>query len=287
MNSKKPLISIIVPSFNSGQTLERSLRSVVEQDYPHKQLIVIDGGSKDESVSILKKYQSGISYWISEPDRGIAHAWNKGLAQAKGEWICFLGSDDVFLDKMVFTRMVPHLVAQPENIRVVYGTLLLLSNHLEVIKVIGAPWEKLKRKFIGGVMLLPHPGTMHHKSLFQEHGFFNEDFKIALDYEFLLRELKQNDADFINNLITVGMLDGGTSNQAANKFATLKEVRKALRLNGLYGWNFVNSVDWLRAILVNLMIKLLGERITNKLRMKYRLSKSNELSNLIESKPYF
>ena len=243
MNSKKPLISIIIASFNSGQTLEHTLRSVIEQDYSHKQLIVIDGGSKDDSISIIKKYQSDISYWISERDRGIAHAWNKGLAQANGEWICFLGADDVFWKATVLTRMVPHLVNQPKNIRVVYGTLVLLSHNLDVIGIRGAPWQELKRDFIGGVMRVPHPGLMHHQSLFQERGLFNEQLKIVIDYELLLRELRHNDAYFVLDLVVVGMLDGGTSAQMKNRLTALQEVRQARRLNGLGGWCLENTLD--------------------------------------------
>jgi hypothetical protein len=286
-NYKKPVISIIIASFNSGQTLEYTLRSVIEQDYPHKQLIVIDGGSKDESVSILKKYQSDISYWISEPDRGIAHAWNKGLAQAKGEWICFLGADDVFWNATVLTRMVPHLVNQPENIRLVYGTLVLLSHNLDVMGIRGAPWQELKRKFIGGVMRVPHPGSMHHHSLFKERGLFNEQLKIAIDYELLLRELRHNDAYFVQDIIVAGMLEIGMTNQLKNRLATLQEARQARQINGLRRWCLENSLDWLQSVVVVvIMPTLLGQRLTDHIRTRFRRWRLKDKSlRLKESRP--
>ncbi|MDA3897412.1 MAG: glycosyltransferase [Desulfobacteraceae bacterium] len=98
MHQAKPKISIIVVVFNGAQTLERCLYSVVHQIYPCKELIIMDGGSTDGSVELLKRYDSQIKYWESKPDRGIYHAWNKALEHAEGEWICFIGSDDFFFD---------------------------------------------------------------------------------------------------------------------------------------------------------------------------------------------
>ncbi len=92
-----PHISIITPSFNQGKFIEETIRSVLLQDYPNLQYIIIDGGSSDETVAIIKKYEPWISYWVSEPDRGQSHAINKGLALASGDWVAWLNSDDVYL----------------------------------------------------------------------------------------------------------------------------------------------------------------------------------------------
>ena len=88
---ENPLLTIIVAVFNGAKTLERCIDSVVQQTWPYKELIIMDGGSTDGTVDLLKRYDSKIKYWESRPDRGIYHAWNKALDHAEGEWICFIG----------------------------------------------------------------------------------------------------------------------------------------------------------------------------------------------------
>src|SRR5215204_5464618 len=94
--STLPKVSIITPSFNQGQFLEASIRSVLEQDYPNIEYILVDGGSKDESVDIIKKYQARLAWWVSEKDKGHADALNKGFSRATGEILAWINSDDIY-----------------------------------------------------------------------------------------------------------------------------------------------------------------------------------------------
>ncbi|MFZ4612746.1 MAG: glycosyltransferase family 2 protein, partial [Bacteroidia bacterium] len=93
-----PKISIITPSYNQGQYIEETILSVINQDYPNIEYIVMDGGSNDQTVEIIKKYESKITYWVSEKDKGQADAINKGFARATGDILCWLNSDDYFFD---------------------------------------------------------------------------------------------------------------------------------------------------------------------------------------------
>jgi glycosyltransferase involved in cell wall biosynthesis len=104
-----PKITVIVAVFNGSATLRRCLKSICSQSYSNQELIVMDGGSSDDSVKIIQQNSHRIAYWESKPDRGIYHAWNKALSHATGEWICFLGSDDYFWQDDVLEKMVPAL----------------------------------------------------------------------------------------------------------------------------------------------------------------------------------
>ena len=258
-----PLISIIVAVFNGSKTLQQCIDSVAQQTYANKELIIIDGGSKDGTVDMLEANREQISYWISEPDKGIYNAWNKGLSQAKGEWICFLGADDFFWDAQVLERMTAQLQAIPPAILVAYGQIMLLNNDGEALYPIGQSWKKIKDRF-KQIMCIPHTGAMHRRSLFERHGKFDESFRIGGDYELLMRELKTGDAVFIPNLITVGMRQGGISSDPANTLTAMREFRLAQRMHGkrFPGWVWTSAMA--RVYLRLILWRLLGESMTRR-----------------------
>ncbi len=261
-----PLISIIVAVFNGKTTLQQCIDSIATQTYPNTELIVIDGGSNDGTVELLKDNEASITYWISEPDRGIYHAWNKGLAQAKGEWICFLGADDYFWDGTVLERMVVQLQLLPPDIRVAYGEIMQISEDGQSFSPMGKAWNLVSEPFkTMPYMNLPHAGTMQRRSLFDQRGVFDESFRIAGDYEFLLRELKTGAAAFIPNIITVGQRLGGISTAPGNHLISRREVRRAQKMHGLHllSWPLLKEVamDHLQILLW----KVFGDRLARKL----------------------
>lgn len=268
-NSVAPLISVIVAVFNGAKTLQQCIDSVTRQSYSCKELIIIDGGSDDGTVELLKANNAQISYWVSEPDRGIYNAWNKGLAQAKGDWICFLGADDYFWDAQVLVHIAETLRNCPPEIRVAYGQVMLLGAKDESLYPVGEPWQNVKERF-KQVMCIPHQGVMHRRSLFERSGQFDESFRIAGDYELLLRELKTGDAVFITDLIITGMRQGGISSNPANTLRTMREIRLAQRMHG----QRLPGRIWLAAIArvyVRLILwRVLGEGLARKAIDVYR-----------------
>ncbi len=258
-----PLISIVVATYNSTATLQQCIDSVAQQTHPLKELIVIDGGSKDGTVELLEANNRKVSYWISEPDYGIYNAWNKALLRARGEWICFLGSDDFLWDTHVLARISEQLGVLPASIRVVYGQNMLVNGNGGSLYPMGASWDTVKGKFLSG-MCLPHPGLMHNRSLFEQYGPFDESFRIAGDYEMLLRELKYAEALFISNLIVAGVRQGGISSHPDSALLVLSESRRAQRMHG----QRLPSVLWLQSVikvyLRLLLWHLLGERVARR-----------------------
>jgi glycosyltransferase involved in cell wall biosynthesis len=271
MSEEAPLISVIVAVFNGAKTLQGCIDSVAGQTYPRKELIVIDGASTDGTVDVIKANDTRIAYWESERDRGIFHAWNKALDHAGGEWVCFLGADDYFWSDDVLERLAPHLrAAAAQGVRVVYGRVAHVSASGESFEMEGQPWEKVKRRYRQDAAI-PHPGTMHHRSLFETHGRFDESFRMAADYELLLRELKSNRARFVPEVVVTGMRLGGMSNTPSSALLQIQDVARARHKHDVKG--FSPSLFWRRSrsLLRTRVTGLIGAKASNLLIDLYRV----------------
>lgn len=262
--SNLPAITFVIATYNADKTLIRCLESFFQQTYKNKSLVIIDGGSTDNTIEIIKKYQHLLAYWISEPDKGIYNAWNKGLQQVSGDWVAFMGADDYLTAPNVLESMAKILTNTPSHIRLVYADVMVVNERDEPLLKVGLPWHIAKRKF-KQLMSIPHPGAMHRLQLFTDHGDFDEKFLIAGDYEFLLRELKRADAAYCDGLTIVTMQHGGVSSNPFNTIRQLVEVRQAQIKNGIKFpgilWIFALLKAWLRAC----SWQILGEDVTRKL----------------------
>lgn len=267
--NNSPLFSIITAVFNREKTLQRCIDSVASQTYPNKELIIIDGGSTDRTIEILKFNNEKITYWKSEPDRGIYHAFNKGLKQAKGDWIYFLGSDDYLWDSQTLSQMSEQFVAIPKDVRVVYGKVALISPKGEVIEFINQPWEQIKSRFLQGCYIC-HQGVFQHRSLFEIHGQFDESFQISGVYELLLRELKTGKAVFFPNITVAAMQVGGVSSSPKHTLKILNEYAKARRMNSIHVLPLEWSWSYVKALGRLLLYQVIGESGTTSTADFYR-----------------
>lgn len=244
---KPNTITFIVAVRNGYATLNRCLESVVNQSLPNWELIVMDGGSTDGTPEIIHAYSDKIAYWESKPDHGIYHAWNKALQHAGGEWICFLGADDWLWDRDVVGRMIPYLeAAAADGCPIVYGRVRKLNASGRVVKKSGKPWRRLRWQLVHGMPLI-HAGIFHHRRIFDEHGGFDETFRIAGDYEMMLRVLRAEDARFAEPVMIVGHAGGGVSD--TRKIHTLKEIQRARQMHGLPRFSWVWTAVYLRELL--------------------------------------
>jgi glycosyltransferase involved in cell wall biosynthesis len=254
-----PLISVIVAVYNGAATLQQCIDSIAAQTYPHVEFILIDGASKDATLDIVKANEANIACWMSEPDSGIYDAWNKGLCKANGDWVCFLGADDYLWSDYALERTAAALAVLSPDIRIAYGQVMLLGQGDKPLFPIGEPWGSVKKKF-KQVMCIPHPGLMHRRSLFKDNGCFNDAFKIAGDYELMLRELLVAEAKFLPEITVVGMRQGGVSSTPGNTLRSLMEVRRAQKMHGLS----LPGMHWMLAvarIYIRITLwRLLGER---------------------------
>lgn len=268
MTGNRPLFTVIVAVFNGAGTLRRCLDSIIDQTFPQVQLVVMDGGSTDGTVPILQEYGDRIAYWESTPDRGIYHAWNKALEHATGDWICFVGADDVFWSRDVLEQMAAHLPTSAADVRVVYGRNVVTAKSGEVLRYDGQPWEQARRK-IAWFLPLPHPGLFHHRDVFEEHGGFDESFRIAGDHEMLLRELKTRPALFVPDVLVVCFQHGGVSNSPRAMSALLKEIARARHKHGVRVTWPVPKVQW-KMLLCALAFRTVGDTGFRRLADGYR-----------------
>jgi glycosyltransferase involved in cell wall biosynthesis len=177
-----PLVSIVTPSFNQGRFLRRTLESVLNQSYPHIEYVVIDGGSTDGSVEILKSYGDGFA-WVSEPDRGQAHALNKGFARSRGAIRAYLNSDDILAPGAV-EKVVGYFLAHPD-----WGLLYGRANHTDEYDCVLGPYPTAPYSFRRLVEdnCVCQPAVFWRTDLAQRVGPFDEALHGCMDYDYWLR----------------------------------------------------------------------------------------------------
>lgn len=191
-----PLVSIIVAVKNGVHTLQRCIDSVEEQTYGNRELIIMDAASTDGTAELLRMNEARIRHWESEADRGIPHAWNKGLTLSAGEWVCFLGADDFFWDSRSLQLLVE--VGEVQNADLVTGRVALVDRGGTTLRIIGAPWDWTAMKRF---QVVAHHGMLHRKHLFERYGQFKEEYRIACDYDFLLRLGAEVEGAFVNTVV--------------------------------------------------------------------------------------
>lgn len=228
-------VSIITVCFNSEKTIAETIRSVLEQDYPAIEYIVIDGGSSDSTVEIIEMFADRITSFVSEPDHGIYDAMNKGLRMAAGDIVGILNSDDVYFDATVVSDMVAAF-AREKSPDMIFGDIVFVrpDNLRKIVRYYNArhfqPW------MLRFGWMPPHPGTFIKREAYKQAGGYKTSYQIAADYEIFVRMLlvlgqKATRA----NRVIVRMRTGGESTRGILASWRLNyEIVRACRENGVY-----------------------------------------------------
>jgi glycosyltransferase involved in cell wall biosynthesis len=184
MSTKQPLVSIVTPSFNQAKYLEATIRSVLAQDYPNLEYIVIDGGSTDGSIAIIKKYADKLAYWTSEPDQGQTDAVNKGFAQAKGDILAWLNSDDTYEPHAVGEAV--QFLMENLDIGMVYGDANFIDEQGRVMGRFPAAQTDYRR-LRQGYVHIPQQAAFWREELWRQVGPLDPAFYFAMDYDLWVR----------------------------------------------------------------------------------------------------
>lgn len=226
----KPLVSIITPVLNGERYIADTVKSVLSQTYPNIEHIIIDGNSRDKTVSIIKALNPE-AILFSEPDRGATDAINKGLQIAKGEIIGLLNYDDYYANSNVIQKVVSMFILSPD-IKVLYGKVKCIHPQTEdVLGVYGKQFDF--EKMLGGdTQMMPYPATFAKREVYDATGFFSLDYLIYTDYEYYLRVVKLYKPSFVDDIFTI-MRWGGSSTNTKNIFKGHLEAYKIMRDNGI------------------------------------------------------
>jgi glycosyltransferase involved in cell wall biosynthesis len=234
----KPLVTVVTIVLNADRRIEKTIQSVINQTYGNIEHIIIDGGSLDKTVEIIKQYEKQIDYWGSEPDKGISDAFNKGISLSTGNWICFLNAGDVFLTENVVEEVSNYF----KHNHIITGFAQFGKKLIP--KRILKNNDKIHVK-----SMISHQATWINKEVFESVGWFDEDFQIRMDYEFWLRALKEYNFLFIDTTFVIYDVDG-ISGKDLKLF--YDEERKANRKNVARPY-FINMMAQMKYIVKSTM----------------------------------
>ena len=227
------LVTIITVVYNNAEFIGGAIESVLSQDYPSIEYIIIDGGSTDGTIEIIEEYRSKIPIFFSEPDEGIFDALNKGIRNASGDIIGILHSDDIFTDKYVVSDMIKEI--EDEEIELIFSDLVIVN------EITGKIFRYYKAQYFRPWLLRtgwvpPHPTCFMKKTLFDEFGLYSTDYKIAGDFDFFVRMFFRRTIKWkYLSRITVSMRYGGISNSGiSNKILAAIEINNSLKQNKVW-----------------------------------------------------
>jgi len=211
-----PKVSIITVVYNGEEFLEETILSVLNQSYENIEYVIIDGGSTDGTVDIIKKYEDKIDYWVSEPDKGIYNAMNKGLQVVNGDYIAILNADDYYVENAIESNIkilresdCDYTIA---NVQFINGTII-------------KPIIPLKTR-VYQEMPYPHVSALIANYIYNDVGLFDEDFKIAGDHDMAVRIISKGYKSCYNNTIVAFLEDGGISDGYKSNYESCRVAIK-------------------------------------------------------------
>lgn len=227
-------ISIITVVYNNEVTIRQAIESVLNQSYPNIEYIIIDGNSKDNTVSIIEEYKNRLGCFITEPDKGLYDAMNKGIQAATGDVIGILNSDDLYQDLDVIMDVM-HQFNNDAKLDILYGDLVYVKSD-DTNKIV-RNWKSkgYYNRFFENANVPPHPSLFVKSKVYNEAGLFDLDYKIAADYEFMLRIFKKYmfNSKYLNRLIVRMRLGGASNASFSNIIKQNIEVLNAWKKNNL------------------------------------------------------
>lgn len=242
---KKPIISIITVSYNAVSTIEQTISSVINQGFEDYEYIIIDGASTDGTIEIIKKYQDKITYWVSEPDKGIYDAMNKGIKVANGQLISLLNSDDWY-EKGALSTVANNFCLNP-NVDVFHGLLRFIDAHGNPDSITGHYSSFL------GIGMIEHPTCFIKKSVYEKTGKFSLEYRSASDFDWMMKTQRNGAVFFLIPFVLTNFRRGGMSDSYKSSFEELYIKRKYGVISGFkyFYWKWIIKMLAIKSKFIN------------------------------------
>lgn len=257
-----PLVSIITPSYNQGQYLEDTIKSVIDQSYPNVQYILIDGGSTDNSIDVIKKYEPYFDYWVSEKDGGQSEAINKGYAKAKGELVAWLNSDDMYENHKVIETVVNAWLQNKET-SMVYGKCITIDESGKPFPHIygqETTFDNLLKK--GLPSLTAQPACFFVSKFLKERGYFlNNDLHYTMDADLIFYLIKKARPVFVDNPFAVARFHANCKSvKDRNKMSA-----ESFKTRRKHSTRFSQKIHFTQMLLRQYVFRMLSENLQIKI----------------------
>jgi glycosyltransferase involved in cell wall biosynthesis len=226
-----PKISIVTPSYNQAEFLERTILSVLNQNYPNLEYIIIDGGSTDGSAEIIKKYEKYLIYWVSEKDKGQSDAINKGFEKSTGQFLAWLNSDDLYLPGSLFK--IKNVFTKYEEITFLYGHSLLIDNKDNIIRCLYTVPQTYRSYIYDGGNIFQ--GTVFwRRNIFYKYGMLDVKLNFAMEYKLFDNFFKNEKGYFLNDILAAYRLHEKAKSYTAShkiRLDELNSIREMKKIN--------------------------------------------------------
>jgi len=231
-----PKISVVTPSYNQGQFIEETIRSVLLQGYPNLEFIIIDGGSTDNTLEIINKYEPWLDYWVSEPDRGQSHAINKGIKKATGEILFWLNADDLVLPEAF--NIVVQLFRQHQNSALIVGQAKLIDSSSNINGEINSYFSTWEEAVTNPQNSIRQISSFFRNFLFDKYGTIDESLEFIMDTDILLRFTQYHSPLVIDDYLTAFRVHPESK--------SYKEIILAYKESEIVRKKYLNSKDLIR-----------------------------------------
>lgn len=251
LQSGYPRISIITPSFNQGSYIEKTIKSVLNQNYSNLEYIIIDGGSRDESVDIIKKYESQISYWVSEKDKGQSEALNKGFQKATGDIVAWINSDDWY-EEGAFESVVDYF--NMVNTEVVIGNCNMVYEDDPSKNFVDRPGEVHFRRMLRywqWFFCPPQPSIFFKKSILNRVGLLDESLNYAMDLDLWLRMAKYRPFSYLDKTLSHYLIHSASKSGSENGFKKFEPEWKKVAQRHLSNAGLYEKIFFYKAYFLN------------------------------------
>lgn len=251
MKTNKPLLSIVTVCWNSGATIERTIKSVFQQKFDDFEYIIVDGGSTDGTIEIIKRYEplfAGRLFWKSEPDKGIYDAFNKGIKRSNGEYVWIVNSDD-WIEPDALSNIVKGIESIEKKNSVLAFSLNLVNKYGKVLSVCNPPVneDSLKVAYQRDYIGIPHPATIVAKSIYTQYGDYDTQYKIIGDMDWFHRVYAHSVPFYFFPVVITNMSNCGVSNMFSFRKSS-KDRILYLKKNYKSGYaRVIHYMYWLRS----------------------------------------